>query len=355
MNRIAPEHSRKSLRDPNLDLIRAGAILLVLMYHVLTMWPCESHLIRKIASLGKHGVDLFFVLSGFLVGGLYFRELKSQNKVNGIHFWLRRAVRTMPPYFVALFFVYTSAKIIRGDSFDYSYLWFGQNYKIEMPYFWASWSLCVEEHAYVALVLFLGLAVSNKANIGLFLAMIVLSSAFTPFLDQQIRTFYGLKVCRNSSHLWYAGISFGVMASWIQVYQKNLWHYLQTKCRFIWPLLLSLACFVSYAGEFWRPYLAFLMAITCISILISFAGKPLLPLANSKIVRGIALISYSLYLTHGVVIHIGRYIKQKNLFLPEVVIFGIWWALIFVAGSLFYWAIEKKAINMRDRIVPKRC
>ncbi len=89
-----------------LDVIRATAILLVLISHsTLLLFPNESSvLLTVIKFFGAIGVDLFFVLSGYLIGGIILKQL-SEGKTklkHFIHFWIRRWFRTLPNYALVL-------------------------------------------------------------------------------------------------------------------------------------------------------------------------------------------------------------------------------------------------------------
>ncbi len=99
---------------------------------------------------GQHGVDLFFVLSGWLIGGLYWREMKAFSGVGVLRFWVRRWMRTLPPYFAALLLSWLAVSAARAEPFDWRYLVFLQNYYERIPFFLVSWSLCIEEHFYLA-------------------------------------------------------------------------------------------------------------------------------------------------------------------------------------------------------------
>ena len=135
-------------RYPGLDLLRALAIVLVVNCHAVTAFgsPSEYYVLQ----LGGKGVDLFFVLSGWLLGRQLFRELRDTNTIDLRRFWYRRWLRTLPAYFavLALTFVW---QLVRGNyDLRLSYLYFGQTYLTDLPYFGVSWSLCVEEHFYLA-------------------------------------------------------------------------------------------------------------------------------------------------------------------------------------------------------------
>jgi peptidoglycan/LPS O-acetylase OafA/YrhL len=340
-------------RDPNLDLIRATAIILVLIYHIVGMWPVTQPTIGRVAALGRHGVDLFFVLSGFLIGGLYFRELQQRGRVDGVNFWLRRAVRTMPPYFVALALVYAAVRASRGDAFDPAYLWFGQNYEPDLPFFKASWSLCVEEHAYVAMVLGLGVLVACRVSPGPVLVGICVSSALMPWMDAAVRGQFGWAPREQATHLWYGGLAMGVLASWTRIFRKPVWHRARSACRWAWPGLLALACCMSLAGKLWQPWVPFAMACGCASALVAYADAPPLPGATAWLTRSIAAISYSTYLTHGLIIHVGRLLRSRFPQVPDVVMLCLWLVLIFGVATAFYWLVERTSIVVRDLWVPR--
>ena len=153
-----------------LDLLRAAAIALVVFQHgALFFHLCyASPLIWTKA--GTIGVTLFFALSGFLIGGILLDLGGSlADPIVAWHFWLRRALRTLPNYFlfiginVAFWYAFQRA---RGDPSPWPllprYLFFLQNFGAHQAWFFAeSWSLSVEEWFYVLfpLGLFLGLAV----------------------------------------------------------------------------------------------------------------------------------------------------------------------------------------------------
>ena len=83
-------------RNQSLDTLRFLAILLVLGFHVpyYHAW----------ATAGWIGVDLFFVLSGFLISGLLFREFQTTGAINFWRFILRRGLKIWPPFYALLAF-----------------------------------------------------------------------------------------------------------------------------------------------------------------------------------------------------------------------------------------------------------
>jgi peptidoglycan/LPS O-acetylase OafA/YrhL len=86
-----------------LDVLRAVAVLLVFGRHAVIQ-PPDAGLLKNFAGvwyrLGWTGVDLFFVLSGFLIGGLLFKELRTRSQLDVGRFLIRRGLKLWPAYYV---------------------------------------------------------------------------------------------------------------------------------------------------------------------------------------------------------------------------------------------------------------
>jgi peptidoglycan/LPS O-acetylase OafA/YrhL len=136
-------------REIELDFIRGVAILLVLVFHYRAHnLLITSEVLNRIEGAGWVGVDVFFVLSGFLVGGLLMREWNRAGVVDPLRFLQRRAFKIWPAYYAFLLV----AAIIHVRPLN-SFFW--QNLLSIQNYFPTSlahtWSLAVEEHFYLAL------------------------------------------------------------------------------------------------------------------------------------------------------------------------------------------------------------
>jgi peptidoglycan/LPS O-acetylase OafA/YrhL len=153
-------------RNQGLDLLRGVAILLVLFNHI------DPHTIPdlveprglvgaiywRIKGLGWTGVDMFFVLSGFLISGLLLKEIENAGTLQAGRFWFRRAFKILPSYlfFLAIMaatqataWLDTTSWTSIGNSLA-SHLLFAQNYLQSNPN-GPTWSLAVEEHFYILL------------------------------------------------------------------------------------------------------------------------------------------------------------------------------------------------------------
>src|ERR1051325_8397891 len=155
-----------------LDVLRAVAVLLVFCRHGIN--PPAAGRLEPIATslhrLGWAGGDLFFVLSGLLVGGLLFRELRTRSALDVRRFVVRRGFKIWPAYYVYLGFVLVLYASARGSTITQALerLWPNllhvQNYmpgrRLGLPLM-HTWSLAVEEHFYLLLPALLVLLTSG--------------------------------------------------------------------------------------------------------------------------------------------------------------------------------------------------
>jgi peptidoglycan/LPS O-acetylase OafA/YrhL len=157
------------MRIIQLDILRAIAIFLVLAHHLgsggvrnsglyalvvyINHCPDDWHhaperVARSIIHAGWMGVDLFFVLSGFLVSGLLFREFRQYGRVRLGRFLIRRGFKIYPGFYVLLgatllVFALTKIRAVKAGQIWCEAL-FLTNYG---PNIWGhTWSLAVEEH-----------------------------------------------------------------------------------------------------------------------------------------------------------------------------------------------------------------
>ena len=161
-------------RHFGLDIIRVFAISLVLISHIDGI---TKHFPTQLPNIFNHinlpnGVDLFFVLSGFLIGRILLKT-EWENFLSIKLFWKRRFFRTLPNYFLFLIInivlLYLSlAPGVLGFDILYYFVFMQNLYKPINVFFWESWSLCVEEWFYVSFPIALFLLyrlVKNKKKV----------------------------------------------------------------------------------------------------------------------------------------------------------------------------------------------
>lgn len=345
--------SRQPNRDCNLDLIRATAITMVVIYHVIQTSPIALHWLRAVTYYGQYGVDLFFVLSGWLIGGLYWRERKEFGNVLTGRFWLRRWIRTIPPYLVALLVSYLAVWFERQEPFDFGYLTFFQNYYERIPFFLVSWSLCIEEHFY--LLLPLGFLIwrgtgEYRLMVTLLLLMLLTPTAFRFLQYSSGPLAFGF--AQTATHLRMEGLILGFLLSYIATEVPEDFRAIARSAPYI--ILICIVCLplVQLVGgrlqyTFWTAVVAVLFA----AILVLAVSSSEISNGIARLVRPVALTSYSIYLVHPLALHLAV-VASNGSFAP--VYFPV--ALLLVAGTTgaFYFAIERTSIAIRDLHWPRR-
>jgi peptidoglycan/LPS O-acetylase OafA/YrhL len=169
-----PVRLRVSGRIPQLDGLRGLAIGLVVVWHYFVEVPgpagsAVASALRRLFFLSWSGVDLFFVLSGFLIGGILLDNRESPRYFRT--FYVRRAARILPLYLLLLAPFWSArasldtsrspalASLLGGDVPDWSYVVFVQNFFMAAagnfgPQWTAiTWSLAIEEQFYLVLPL----------------------------------------------------------------------------------------------------------------------------------------------------------------------------------------------------------
>ncbi len=144
-------------RQDGLDVLRALAILPVLFFHTPEQtYQALPPVLQHATRFGWMGVDLFFVLSGYLIGRQVFSSRAEAPLGTQLrHFWVKRWTRTLPLYFLVLGTYAFIKPWLFGAPFvggGWHYALFLQNYR-PLQDFVQSWSLCVEEHFYLVLPL----------------------------------------------------------------------------------------------------------------------------------------------------------------------------------------------------------
>lgn len=349
-------------RDANTDLMRASAIGLVLAHHLAMQMDspwAPGTLVLCVNRIGVYGVDLFFVLSGWLIGGLYWREKLRLGSVDVPRFWVRRWCRTLPPYFIVLVLVYAASLAVSSRDFDWRYLLFLQNYQTRVDWFPVSWSLCVEEHFYLLLPLLL-MAI-HRLRVAVVPALLGLA-AISPLArltipPEAVELAYvqgEFGFSRTATHLRFEGLLMGVLLAYLRQAQPAAWARLaRWSMPALWPLLAA-----ALTIPWWNIYAVYyagytLISLLCCVLLVALVRCRPLGLARLQITKRLALCSYSVYLTHLTVIRIysvatGRETYDLFVDVPLVT------AACLIAGYLGYRCIELPAMRLRDRYAPKR-
>ena len=171
-------------RLDGLDTLRAIAIIIVLIYHYKVVVSPEN-LFGFISSVGWTGVDLFFVLSGYLIGNQILSAFSKGQDFSLKLFYIRRFLRTLPNYYfvLALYFIFPVALGGTATAPLWSFLTFTQNLGLAPgETFTHSWSLCIEEQFYLIFPVIALLIAYSRRSIGLAWTALVGAMVLAMFL-----------------------------------------------------------------------------------------------------------------------------------------------------------------------------
>jgi peptidoglycan/LPS O-acetylase OafA/YrhL len=313
---------------------------------------------------GWVGVDLFFVLSGFLVSSLIFAEWRDTGRFAAGRFLVRRGFKIYPAYYTLWLLVF-ARELWVGHGFDVARLMndflFIQNYgPSEWPH---TWSLAVEEHFYFGLALLCWLRARfhrGERNafaplVWIAVGIIVLcpllrwyTAVTQPFLHEQ-NLF--------PTHLRIDSLMYGVVASWIWCFYRGRFadhvihfrrFYLAGGC-----LLLGPTLFFYLDSYRWMYVWGFsIFAMGGLGLVLWALGNPL-P-SRAPVLRGLAWIgfySYSIYLWHLPVARILAVVAGGRL--PESVLPVCFLVASVVSGVLLGKLIDWPMLRLRDRWFPR--
>jgi peptidoglycan/LPS O-acetylase OafA/YrhL len=322
----AEANSKESPHIPELDGIRGVAILVVLLFHffysAVDVAPggLAWHLIAPLR-IGWTGVDLFFVLSGFLIGGILLDARSSPNffKV----FYTRRAFRILPLYLAVVFTcVVQMAILARGFAPQFSWMlqghlpWF--SYVFFVQNFWmaakntfgtwglgGTWSLAIEEQFYLTLPLLIWLFEPKKLQkilIAVFFAAPILRTFLYLVWPEKFMATYALMPCRADA------LALGVLAA-IAMRTPSYWTWIEAHGRLIvgtiFVLLIGCAFSVHLCPRpdslpmrtFGYSWMALLYSLVIVYSL-SRRSSMLSAVLRAGWLRALGKIAYGVYLLH---------------------------------------------------------
>lgn len=333
-------------RNTTLDWLRCVAIVAVVNCHASALAGPGTN---QLFGIGGRGVDLFFVLSGWLLGHQLLKSLRATGTIDVRRFWLRRWLRTLPAYYAMLAFSVLWQAARNPDwHFDWRYLVFVQTYGPPMPYFAVSWSLCVEEHFYLAVAPLL-LLLRDRAGAALLVALLG--------LPQVLRWVYP-DFNWEQTQFRYDQCATGVLLAYWAVYWPR-W----------WGVLCKAAPVLAAAGVAGVGYGLTLRATgsaendLSVAAWAGIAGSWVL-LANSSEfwrsktgwapARFVAERAYSLYLTHVEALAVVRKVRDAADGLPFAVTLALTWLLALAAAEVLYRTVERPVMRSRERLAAAR-
>jgi len=312
-----------------LDSLRFGAFLMIFFHHTLP-WATHAYL----------GVDFFFVLSSFLLTLLALKEIETTGSFSKINFFMRRALRIFPLYFLILIFSFVALPFLaKAFNFDitlpqkeYLYWFFLSNYDYSNSLFALKflWSIAVEEQFYL---IFIAFSFLFAKRLWIFIALLLLSYlGFMFYATQNGISTYSHTITHFSN------FAMGVLGAYLLKLQK-----LKTKHAFLMTILSFSALF------FFKNEITFhlVLSIFFSSLILSF-----IPISHYlkdyklfKVTEYLGQYTYGLYIYSGFIITFGiKFISIDNIYLSMLVKL----ALLIPVAIASYHLFEKKFLRLKS-------
>lgn len=363
------------MRMPGLDLLRAVAIVWTMLFHSFVvggLGPDWAWLSRY----GWMGVDLFFALSGFLIGAQVLQPLAEGRRLSFREFYIKRAFRILPAFWAVLlvYLLWPGFREAPGMEPWWKFAGFFVNLSIDYgrnAAFSHAWSLCVEEHFYLLFPLLAWwllrkpaawkfvAAVASVAlgGIALRTGIWLHGHAVDPGFDLRnwfIEDPYYPTWCRLD------GLLFGVALAVLKTFRAAWWQRMQRHAN---AVLLTGLAIVALAMWLFRDRIGLLgnsVGWPTLSLglaLLVFAGASRDSLIGRWAVPGagwLAAVSYSLYLVHKAIFHVVQAQWVDVLAGRGFVAFCAYGAAALLGAAVLYYAVERPFLRLRERLLAQR-
>ncbi len=351
------------MRNNRLDLLRFLGVILVMFRH-LDIYGDNVFLpvFRTIAIGGWIGVDLFFVLSGFLVSGLIFNEFKSQSSFDPKRFLIRRGLKIYPAYYLFLAISFTSRLILTPTHTDYNSVEgllnesiFVSNYfRYNNPWLW---SICVEEHFYLLLAVLLFLLIKLKK-----LSLPALTIAYIIFLvgglyfrlqNYYHYTDYNFDRDYSRSHFRFDSLFFGVLLSYLWNFKPSYIKKIVLGNKigvYISIIILSINFLFPISDNRWTSVINLSLNPICFGYLLVYflEYKKENKLSSFNFLAILGKYSYCIYLFHGFINDIVKHFFSGYMY------YLLYFSLTFIIGIVMSKVVEYPILKYRDKFYPSK-
>ncbi|WP_295770021.1 acyltransferase [uncultured Mucilaginibacter sp.] len=285
---------------PSLDGFRAFSIILVLIAHISYNYNNDT-----LAKYGTFGVNVFFVISGFLITSLLIKEKVTYKSVSLRNFYIRRFLRILPVAYLFLAVLFALNFIFKLNLSAASFLrplFFVENFGDHSTYTLAGhfWSLSVEEQFYLIFPFLIARSLKNYiiTAIALIPGILVITYVYFHLHTQLLLVDFVLNVIY---HLLGNGISIILIGSLAAIFLCKYEHLFILKSKYIalfQILLMALSFFFFNHRLFMNinsTISALFIALTIIYTIVNKDGF-IFQILNNKYVRYLGTLSYSIYI-----------------------------------------------------------
>ena len=359
-----------------IDGLRGMAVLLVLWFHSsyfsYEMGPVDFEGVTRIyyffSMLGQTGVDLFFVLSGFLITGILLDTRQNKNRLK--NFYIRRSLRIFPLYYMAMIVFLFYLIVFKGETlFDFrtvSHLLYIQNWSSSNSFdsfmlINHTWSLAVEEQFYLfwPVILFYFLRKSVKHLIVLCVCVILFSFGLRFVMNElsYYKLAYSVTLCRLD------GLVLGSLLSVMCLYYRDFLY--QNRRYFLYASGFSFAvlcCFfftnaTSFTAHFILiKYGLFLCSISYAALLayVFLSGRQgrLVKFFSCSFLRNIGCLGYGIYIFHApiMILLAQLFVEYKfSYWGNHIILFSAGLCISYALAIISYNFFENPILSLKDK------
>jgi peptidoglycan/LPS O-acetylase OafA/YrhL len=353
-----PASPTRAGRRLDLDVVRGLAIVLALGWHFSGV-QSGNRLVDSLTWPGRQfgwaGVDLFFVLSGFLVGTLVLEERARTGRFDGRRFTARRLLKLWP-----VLYVFLTVQLLAGSQPWTSYLW--QNALHVQNYTGTSlvhlWSLAVEEHFYLALAVLFPLFARRRGSPRL-LAVVLVGILVGALALRIWGAAHGMSDVRLQwrTHFRVDSLAAGVLLALVSVHRPDLFERLRRSRRLLAGVLAAGVGHLAVVGKHGvvGTTIGFTVAwLTAAALLLLVYRARWVPRARlvSAPLAFLGRYSYGIYIWHVSAAAAAVHLLRLDETSPTGQVLR--YAVAIAVGVLATVLVEKPVLRLRDRLFPAR-
>jgi peptidoglycan/LPS O-acetylase OafA/YrhL len=346
---------------------------LVFFFHYFILTGGQPNWLPDVAKFGWTGVDLFFVLSGFLISSQLFAQIRAEQLISFKQFFLKRFFRIIPAFLVTVGLYFCLPFFREKESLPplWKFLTFTQNLGLNLKdkgTFSHCWSLCVEEHFYLflpSILILVQITRSFKKGYWLLIVLFVFgflirmysfNSLYLPKRETETSWMYWYKYIYYPTYNRLDGLLTGVSIAGLYQFFPTIWSKIALKGNLSIALGLVILTGAYFLCEDQMTFNASVFGFPLVALGYGFlvmgaiSSTSFLYKWNSKITTRIATLSYAAYLTHKGVIHMTHQLladfkMDSNLMLLICMVTCLCFAY------LLHLAVEKPFMNLRNKII----
>lgn len=356
-----------------LDLLRAIAIVWVMLFHSCIIGGLSEHF-SVLENSGWMGVDLFFVLSGYLIGSQLLKPLSRGQPLALANFYLRRAFRVLPAFFVVLtlYFCWPAFRESPGIQPAWQFVTFTVNFLIDYQHskaFSHVWSLCVEEHFYLLfpwLAWWLTRRPSLRKVVIVCIGLVAAGMLFRGYvwlhelaplrdLDEARFNRRFIEDIYYPTYMRLDGLLAGVVLATIRIYRPAWWQRVQQNANalLLFGIVVVAASIVVFqdrsgllATVIGYPLLSFglMLLVAAGAGTQGWLGRIRVPGAG-----WLAMVFYSLYLSHKAVYKLVERVHADSLQGHSLLTFIVCVLAALTVGALLHYSVERPFLRLREK------